>query len=79
MAFIIILGVVLWVFIAFWPAIVAKNKGYSFLLFLILSWFVSFIITLLIVVLLKDKTLTAADRKADKAAKAALEKEEGLA
>jgi hypothetical protein len=79
MSFIIILGVALWVFIALWPAILAKNKGYSFWLFLVLSWFVSFIITLIIATLLKDKNMTAADRKADKAAEAALDKEEGIA
>lgn len=75
--FFIILGIVLWIVFAFWPAMLAKNKGYSFILFLLLSWFVSFIITLLIVVIfLKDKTETSADRAADKAADAALAKEE---
>ncbi|HSX45655.1 MAG TPA: hypothetical protein VLG27_01460 [Candidatus Saccharimonadia bacterium] len=76
MSFFIILGIVLWVFIAFWPAFIAKNKGYSFILFLVLSWFVSFIITLIVVTLLKDKTMTKSDRAADRAAEAALEKEE---
>ncbi len=76
MGFLIVLGVALWIFIAFWPAILAKNKGYSFILFLVLSWFVSFLITLLAVALLRDKTMTEADRKADREAEAALAKEE---
>lgn len=76
MSFFIILGVVLWVAVAFWPALIARRKGYSFILFLILSWFVSFIITLLVVALLKDKTITEEDRAADRAAEAELAKEE---
>lgn len=52
----ITIGAVLWIMLAFWPASLAKKKGYSFLLLLILSWGVSFIITLIAVVLLEDKT-----------------------
>lgn len=52
----IIIGVVLWVMLAFWPAILAKRKGYSFLLFLILSWGVSFFVTLIVVLILDDKS-----------------------
>ncbi len=74
-----ILGLVLWILFAFWPAMLAKRKGYSFILFLVLSWFVSFVITLIVVLFLKDKTMTAADRAADKAADAALAKEENRA
>lgn len=73
--FFVILGVALWILFAFAPAILAKNKGYSFWLFLILSWFISFAITLIIVLFLKDKTVTAADRAAGTAADKALEKE----
>jgi len=51
----VILGMVLWILLAFWPAMLAKRKGYSFILFLILSWFVSFIVTLIVVLILKDK------------------------
>lgn len=79
MAFLVMLGIVLWLVFAIWPAYIAKTKGYSFILFLILSWFVSFILTLLVVLLLKDKTLTPADKTADEAAEAALDKEEGRA
>lgn len=76
MSFFIILGIVLWLVLAMWPAIIAKNKGYSFILFLILSWFVSFVITLIIAVLLRDKTMTEAERVADSSAETALDKEE---
>jgi ABC-type Mn2+/Zn2+ transport system permease subunit len=75
-SFYIILGLVLWIALAFWPATMAKRKGYSFWLFLILSWVVSFVITLIVVIFLKDKNQTAEDRAADAAAEAELEKEE---
>lgn len=59
----ILLGIILWVLLALWPAMLAKRKGYSFVLFLILSWFVSFIITLLAVLFLKDKNEDSSDQK----------------
>lgn len=62
-----ILGVVAWIIFALWPAMWAQRKGYSFLLFLVLSWFISFIITLIIVAFLKDKTETPESRAADQA------------
>lgn len=34
-----ILGIVIWILIAFWPARVARRKGHSFLLFFIFSLF----------------------------------------
>lgn len=61
MAFLIILGLILWIAFAFWPAVIAKNKGYSFFLFLILSWFVSFLITLVVVLVLPDKINPSAE------------------
>jgi uncharacterized membrane protein len=70
-----ILGIVAWIVIAFWPAYWAKQKGYSFLLFLILSWFISFILTLIIVALLRDKTETPQSRADEAAVDAALDKE----
>ncbi len=73
--FFIILGIFLWVTLAFVPAYLAKKKGYSFILFLVLSWFVSFIITLIVVLALKDKTQTAADRADDAAVDRAIQKE----
>lgn len=72
-----LLGVFLWIILAFLPAYLAKKKGYSFILFLILSWFISFLITLLVVLFLKDRTMTAADRASDAAADKALQEEYG--
>lgn len=46
---------IVWIAIAIWPASIAKNKGYSFLLFFIISipfWW----ITIFVALLLKDKT-----------------------
>ncbi|HMS23643.1 MAG TPA: hypothetical protein PKB09_02445 [Candidatus Saccharibacteria bacterium] len=63
-----LLGMILWVLLALWPAMLAKRKGYSFILFLILSWFVSFIITLLVVLFLKDKNEISVDRTINKTA-----------
>ena len=79
MSFFILLGMFLWLVLAIWPAYLAKVKGYSFFLFLILSWFVSFFLTLIVVLLLKDRNTTAADKAADRDAEAALENEEGRA
>ncbi len=70
-----LLGIILWVIFAFWPAIVAKRKGYSFLLFFIFSIFL-FIIALITAYIVKDKTQTAADKAADRAAENILDKEE---
>jgi hypothetical protein len=50
-----IVGIILWIFVAFWPARVAKSRGRSFLLFLILSWFISFILALALAYLLPNK------------------------
>lgn len=77
--FFIILGLAIWLSLAFVPAYLAKKKGYSFLLFLILSWFVSFLATLLVVVLLKDRKMSAKDRADERAAEAALERDEAKA
>lgn len=79
MAFFIMLGAFLWLILALWPAFIAKSKGYSFILFLILSWFVSFVITLIVALLLRDKTMTRADRAADRAVETALDNEESRA
>lgn len=71
-----ILGIFIWITLAFLPAYLAKKKGYSFLLFLIASWFVSFLITLVIVLFLNDKNETAQDKADEKAAEKALERDE---
>jgi hypothetical protein len=46
----------LWILIAFWPATIAKSKGYSFWGFLALSIFFWWI-TLFVVLFLKDKSV----------------------
>jgi phosphotransferase system glucose/maltose/N-acetylglucosamine-specific IIC component len=74
-AFIIILGSVLWVILALWPAIVAKRKGYSFILFFILSIFISWLLGLIIALVIRDKNQTASQRKDEKAAELATERD----
>ncbi len=54
-----IIGIILWILVALWPARVAKSRGYSFWLFLILSWFISFILALLLAYLLPNKHHTS--------------------
>jgi len=51
----LILGIFLWILVAFWPASIAKKKGYSFLLFFIISLFFWWI-TLFVTLFLKPKT-----------------------
>lgn len=55
----LILFIIVWVAIAFWPATVAKRKGYSFIGFFILS-LIFFFLSLLIAYLLPDKNKKAA-------------------
>ncbi len=70
-----ILGIIAWIVLAFWPAKWASNKGYNFFVFLILSWFVSFILTLLLVAYLRDKNETPEQQAADRAVDEVMEKE----
>jgi len=56
MVFLIILGVFLWIAVALWPAFIARNKGYSFILFWILGWFISWILTLLLALVVPRKS-----------------------
>jgi hypothetical protein len=72
----IILGVALWIMLAFWPAMIAKRKGYSFWLFFAISVIVSWLLALVLILILEDKNKTAADRADDRAAEAALDAEE---
>lgn len=53
------LFIILWVFLALWPAMIAKRKGHSFWLFFILSLFFWWI-TLFVVLLMKDDSTPAA-------------------
>ncbi len=73
-----LLGAVAWICLALWPANIAKRKGYSFTLFLLLGILVSFIIALIVAGLLKDKNQSAADKKAEKAVDKVLHKQEGI-
>lgn len=53
--FFIILGTILWIALALWPASIARRKGYSFLLFFLISllfWWITLFVTLF----MKDKT-----------------------
>lgn len=77
-SFILILGIAVWIVVALWPAMVAKRKGYSFVLFLLLAIIFSFLISLIIALLLKNKNQTAKDRADEKAVNEELDKEEGL-
>jgi len=74
--FYIILGVIVCVALAFWPATVASHKGHSFFGYFLLSipfWW----ITLFIVYFgLRDKNQTSRDRADDKAAEKALDRDE---
>ena len=54
MAFFIIMGVFLWILLAMAPAFIARKKGYSFLLFFLISLFFWWI-TLFVTIFLKDK------------------------
>jgi phosphotransferase system glucose/maltose/N-acetylglucosamine-specific IIC component len=69
-------GIIIDIALAFWPAVVARNKGHSFWLYFLLSipfWW----ITLFIVYFgLDNKNETAQDRADAAAAEKQLEKEE---
>lgn len=74
--FYLVLGIIVWVVVALWPANLAKRKGYSFILFFLLSMFISWVATLIIVLILKNKNITDEDREADRLAEAELDREE---
>ncbi len=76
MMFFVILGLVAWIVFAFWPAFIAKRKGYNFWLFLLLGVLVSFVLALIVAVLLKDKTETARDKADNQAVEKAIREEE---
>lgn len=76
LTFFMILGIFLWVILALWPAYKAKKKGYSFILFLLLALVTSWLISLIVVLLIKDKNESPESRAANEAADKALEKEE---
>lgn len=71
----IILGVILWVLIAFWPATIAKRKGHSFILFFVLSLFF-FFLSLILALMVKDRTKTPQEIADEKAVDKVLEEEQ---
>lgn len=72
----VMVGILLWIILALWPAFMAKRKGYSFILFFILAIFISWLLALIVALVLHDKNETPETRAADKAAERALAKEE---
>ena len=54
-----ILGAVIWVLIAFWPARVAARKGHSFFLYFLFS-LVFFPLALLVAYMVDDRTISRA-------------------
>lgn len=77
-AFLLIMGAVLWILLALWPAFIARRKGYSFILFLIFALLLSWLLALIVALILRDKNKSAESIADEKAAQAALEKEENL-
>lgn len=75
-SFFVILGIIIWVVGALLPAILAKRKGYSFIIFILISWLISWVLAMIVALVLRDKTLTPEQIAASKAADAALAKEE---
>lgn len=72
----ITLGIIAWVVFAFWPASIAKKKGYSFILFFLLSIVISWLLALLIAAIIDDKTLTDEEIAENKAIEKVLEADE---
>lgn len=70
-----LLGAILWVIFAFWPAIVARSKGHSFVLFFLLS-LVFFFLSVALAYMVSDKTATAQDKADQDAVNKVLEREE---
>lgn len=62
-AFYWILGIIIWILIAFWPARVAARKGHSFIGYFIFS-LIFFFAALLVAYLVPDRTQKPAASKA---------------
>ncbi len=75
-SFYFILGALLWIVLALWPAILAKRKGYSFILFFLLAIVISWLLALVVSLFLHDRNETSADKAADKAAEAILDEQD---
>lgn len=78
-SFFLILGIVVWILVALWPALLAKSKGYNFWLFLLLSIITSFLVALIVAIIMPNKNETAQDRADEKAAEKALDHDEDVA
>jgi hypothetical protein len=65
MGFFIVLGLFLWLLVALWPATLAKKKGYSFIVFLLLSWIFSWLLILIITLFLPTKVKQSEDNKVE--------------
>ncbi len=55
----LIIGILIWLALAFWPARVASRKGYSFLLFFLLSIIFSFLLILIIAYIMPRRNTPA--------------------
>lgn len=71
-----ILGLIVWILIAIWPASVAFKKGHSFLGWFIISLFFWWITLFWVYFGMKDYTKTARDTTDEKAVDEVLEREE---
>ena len=76
--FLSIIGLVAWICLALWPARIASRKGHSFILFLLLGIVTSFLFSLLVAALVKDRNATAKSRADDAAVEKAMHKAEGI-
>jgi len=54
-----IIGAIIWILIAFWPARVAGRKGHSFIGYFILSLFFFFPLALITAYMVQDRTRPA--------------------
>jgi hypothetical protein len=59
----IVLAVVIWVALAFWPARVAARKGHSFLGYFVFSLFL-WPVALIVAYVVQDRTVVVQDRPA---------------
>lgn len=71
-----ILGLVVWVIVATWPARVAARKGHSFIGWFLLSLFFWWITLFVVYLGLSDRTMTAQKRADSAAVDAQLDREE---
>ncbi len=68
-------GLLAWIIIAIWPAMVAHKKGHNFFFWFVLSLFFWWITLFVVYFGLKDFTKTPEDIAADKAVKEIMDRE----